>query len=68
MGLFAMCALWIGRESFKKEIVEGPSAKRRVGGGRGKIILRTSLMVFVAEFLDLTQMATMTYAARFANI
>ncbi len=67
VGLFAMFALWLWRESFKKGIEEGPSANQRVGGRRGTIILRAFLMVFMAEFLDLTQMATMTYAARFAQ-
>ena len=67
IGLFAMFALWLWRESFKKGIEEGPSANQRVAGGRGRIISRAFLMVFMAEFLELTQMATMTYAARFAQ-
>lgn len=58
-------SVWLWRESNE------PAAKVRVetapGGTRTTVrsILSVFLVIFAAEFLDLTQMATMTYAATY---
>ncbi len=61
--LFLGFAIWLWKESGEED--EAPESAPRVASRRAlPVIGQTFLFVFVAEFLDLTQMATMAFAAK----
>lgn len=59
--LFLAFAVWLWKES-GEQAAESTDKPHR--GVRGNPIIQTFSLVFAAEFLDLTQMATMTFASR----
>jgi len=67
--LFMVFAFWLWKESTEKESSEVSILPSRRGSRRGRvgIIAQVFLLVFFAEFLDLTQIATVAYASRFPH-
>jgi len=67
--LFLVFAFWLWKESVEKESSEVGILPSRPGfrKGRVRIVAQAFLLVFFAEFLDLTQIATVAYASRFPH-
>jgi putative Ca2+/H+ antiporter (TMEM165/GDT1 family) len=62
--LFLCFAGWLWRESMESQEAD-PLSVKRVRHSPWGIAVQSFAVVFVAEFLDLTQVATMAYASRF---
>jgi len=65
--LFMAFAMWLWRESKEPEEQDAGSAARKRPATPLGASGQAFVVVFLAEFLDLTQIATMTYASRFPH-
>lgn len=69
IALFSGFAFWLWRESKSDEAAPAPlsAAALQKSTSRWRVVGQAFIVVFIAEFMDLTQIATMTYAARFSR-